>query len=217
MLQIIVREDVGASYYIRTDGYAGDLCSYAFRPVSGVVLPIELTHFNAKKYSSTATQITWETTSEVNNDYFEIEKSADAVNFNSIVKIKGAGNSNLKNRYSFIDDSENNSNTIYYRLKQIDYNGAFAYSEIIKLDNELINQIEIFPNPSINGIIELKGISNETNYDLSIVDVLGKTVFTEVNFQSSTIDLSMLNSGIYYLQINTKEKTILKKIIINKQ
>jgi len=207
---------VGASYYIRTDGYAGDLCSYAFRPVSGVVLPVELLSFNAKKQNASSTQLLWETASEFNNDFFEIEKSDDALNFYSIGRIKGAGNRNDKTTYTFIDDTESKSTTSYYRLKQIDYNGVFAYSYIVNIDNSLLNQLEIFPNPSTNGVFEIKGIANEHINQIIVVDVLGKMVFSELNFLSSTIDLSLLNSGIYYLQINTAESTILKKIIINK-
>jgi hypothetical protein len=207
---------VGASYYIRTDGYAGDLCSYAFRPVSGVVLPVELLSFNANKQNASSTQLLWETASEFNNDFFEIEKSDDALNFYSIGRIKGAGNRNDKTTYTFIDDTESKSTTSYYRLKQIDYNGVFAYSYIVNIDNSLLNQLEIFPNPSTNGVFEIKGIANEHINQIIVVDVLGKMVFSELNFLSSTIDLSLLNSGIYYLQINTAESTILKKIIINK-
>jgi hypothetical protein len=179
-------------------------------------LPVELLSFNAKKQNASSTQLLWETASEFNNDFFEIEKSDDALNFYSIGRIKGAGNRNDKTTYTFIDDTESKSTTSYYRLKQIDYNGVFAYSYIVNIDNSLLNQLEIFPNPSTNGVFEIKGIANEHINQIIVVDVLGKMVFSELNFLSSTIDLSLLKSGIYYLQINTAESTILKKIIINK-
>jgi hypothetical protein len=207
---------VGASYYIRTDGYAGDLCSYAFRPVSGVVLPVELLSFNAKKQHASSTQLLWETASEFNNDYFEIQKSEDALNFYSIGRIKGAGNRNDKTSYRFNDDSENKSNTSYYRLKQTDFNGVSAYSDIISVENSLLNQLEVFPNPSTSGVFELKGSTLDQINQITVLDVLGKQLLSITTIEADLIDLSMFNAGIYYLQIKTAENIILKKIIINK-
>jgi len=208
---------IGASYFIRTDGYAGDLCSYAFRPISGVVLPVELISFEVKNQNSTSNQLKWETASEFNNDYFQIERSEDAINFYSIGRIKGAGNRNEKTSYMFIDDAVNYSSMIYYRLKQTDFNGSSAYSAIISLKNNVLNKLDIFPNPSSTGVFEIKGFENGTIIQLDVIDMLGKSIYKESNVDNSNIDISFLNSGVYYVQFKTQQTTLLKKIIINKE
>jgi len=87
---------VGNTYYIRTDGYAGDLCSYSFVSVSGV-LPVELLDFNVNELSNSSRQFIWHTASEVNNNYFEILKSTDGQNFNVIGKVNGTNTLRKRN------------------------------------------------------------------------------------------------------------------------
>ena len=107
--------------------------------VSG--LPIELLYFSGFVYE-TGNKLYWSTTSEDNNDYFNIEKTRDGKIWNSISNIKGAGNSSTQLYYSFVDeDVENIIN--YYRLKQTDYDGKFKYSDIISIDNRNSNTKKI--------------------------------------------------------------------------
>lgn len=96
-------------------------------------LPIELLYFNVVGNKKT-NKLFWSTASEKNNDYFNIEKTKDGIDWISAAKLDGAGNSSTKIDYSFIDD---NAESIinYYRLKQTDYDGKFKYSEIISIDN----------------------------------------------------------------------------------
>lgn len=96
-------------------------------------LPIELLYFNGV-VCETGNRLYWSSSSENNNDYFNIEKTRDGIDWNSIVTIEGAGNSNNQLYYSFVDeDVESIIN--YYRLKQTDYDGKFKYSDIISIDN----------------------------------------------------------------------------------
>jgi len=96
-------------------------------------LPIELLYFNGVAYGR-VNNLYWSTVSENNNDYFNIEKTIDGSDWNPIVTIEGAGNSNNQLYYSFVDeDVESIIN--YYRLKQTDYDGNFKYSDIISIDN----------------------------------------------------------------------------------
>jgi hypothetical protein len=98
-----------------------------------VPLPIELISFEGITKNG-YNHLFWKTASESNNDYFTIEKTQDGINYNTVININGAGNSNTTLSYDYID--YNVDNTInYYRLKQTDYDGKYAYSHIITLDN----------------------------------------------------------------------------------
>src|SRR5690606_22451902 len=110
---------IGATYYIRTDGYAGDLCQYSFNPISGVViLPIEMISFDAQALENSLNKISWSTLSESNTDYFSVEKSQNGKDFTSIEKIIAAGNSSQKLYYQLFDKAENGLLT-YYRIKTV--------------------------------------------------------------------------------------------------
>jgi hypothetical protein len=207
---------IGATYYIRADGYAGDLCSYAFTPVSGVLLPVELIDFYASSANESSTRLHWSTASETNNAYFEVEKSDDAVNFHTIGKVRSSGNSDRKTDYTLDDLSANHSSTSYYRLKQVDYDGEFEYSKIISVQHHKSNEIVVFPNPSSNGIFEIKGPALENAQEIRIYDFYGKEVLmlNGEQLKNSTIDLSSYQSGIYQLMIINTEDVITKKIVV---
>ena len=98
-------------------------------------LPIELLYFKGES-SERYNHLTWSTASEHNNNYFEIEKTKDGVVFNKIIKIDGSGNSQTKIDYKF-DDYNIDNNINYYRLKQVDFDGKFRYSDVISIDNRI--------------------------------------------------------------------------------
>jgi hypothetical protein len=113
---------------VSCDAGTGEDCADSFPP--GItVLPVELISFKAYREHNEI-EIVWSTASEEDNDFFTIERSGDAIHFNEIGCVQGAGNSNALIEYSFTDFYQANS-PLYYRLKQTDYNGAFSYSEII--------------------------------------------------------------------------------------
>jgi len=96
------------------------------------VLPIEMTLFNVS-FENETNVLRWECATELNNEFFSVEKSSDAVNFNSIGKINGAGTSLYTTRYSFVD--KNVSSVNYYRIKQVDFNGNYKNSDMVVIDN----------------------------------------------------------------------------------
>lgn len=125
-------------------------------------LPIELLYFSGFEYGK-ANNLYWSTASENNNDYFNIEKTRDGNDWNSIANMKGAGNSTSQLYYSFVDeDVENIIN--YYRLKQTDYDGNFKYSEIISIDNRNISK-----DKEIDKITNLLGQEVDITYYKGLV------------------------------------------------
>ena len=170
-------------------------------------LPIKLIDFTAKKINSKSIRTNWQTASEINNDFFTIERSQNGINWKKIGKINGAGNSSALLKYSFIDQTAL-SGTSYYRLKQTDFNGNFTYSAIrtVQINQLEASQIKIYPNPS-NNHIWIEGDSFELE-QIKIYNVLGKeiTIQTKIVEKSSTkivIDLSNLIPAMYYIKTKT--------------
>ncbi len=177
-------------------------------------LPVELIEFEGECENDKII-LTWTTASEINNNYFAVEWSDDATNWNEIGIIKGVGNSNEMNNYSFTDFNTNKSN-FYYRLKQVDFDGKFEYSNIIKLEacNGLSSEfLTVFPNPSdgnitINSSSEILGIS--------LYDLTGKVIFqkNKIDAESVECDFSKLKKGMYIIEISTINKTFNQRITI---
>ena len=173
-----------------------------------IVLPIELTVFNGISQDDHS-KLYWQTATEINNDYFILEKSADALAWRDIAKIDGAGNSTQINNYSF-NDYELLPEMMYYRLKQVDFDGKKTYSQIVALQYTNNNGgFAIFPNPS-KGIYTIKTNATILSYD--ITDNLGQLVHTGT---SSLFDISMLADGVYFIKIKLNNEIVIKKIIKN--
>lgn len=165
-------------------------------------LPIILTDFYAIKINKTQTELFWQTSSEINNDYFIIQKSRDAKNFYNIGRIKGAGNSNTIKDYSYLDN-DNNASEVYYRLKQIDYDGNSSLSKIISVPTEV--NTEVFVQYQ-NGHIEIYNLPKLSDYNVIIItNSLGQIIYNGkiFNFDSNPVKISVnLKNGIYYLMLN---------------
>lgn len=170
-------------------------------------LPVELLFFDAK-LNDRIVELTWQTASEHNNDYFSIERSQDGENFEVITLVPGAGNSTDLLSY-LSKDLNPYLGTSYYRLKQTDYDGAFEYSPIrvVQLSEE--GAISIFPNPSSNGTVTFSSSSPIGN--LTIYAANGKQVFNES--VENTINLK-LATGIYHAVFNQNGITKSEKLVV---
>lgn len=168
--------------------------------------PIELLAFEGQNEGN-FNHLKWITASEINNDYFDLERSADGINFETIGKIKGAGNSSSKLEYDF-DDALPIQGVNYYRLKQVDFDGKFVYSQTIEIDNhaEFAYFQNLFPNPS-NGKFSFDFVSpKDSRLQVNISDMSGRVMYSNIqNTQQGTssigVDISNLPSGIYTLSI----------------
>lgn len=168
-------------------------------------LPVELKNFRSTVKNNEVV-LNWETASELNNNYFNIERSIDGQNFTDIGVVIGKGTTNTTNSYEFIDKRSLSGET-YYRLKQVDFNGQFEYSNIVSAkilggSNDLI--LSVFPNPtSSTAVVRLR-----ENFDLEstieLVTTSGqviKTLTLNPNSNSLEINLEGLTEGIYFLSV----------------
>ncbi|MDD4150387.1 MAG: T9SS type A sorting domain-containing protein, partial [Bacteroidales bacterium] len=181
-------------------------------------LPIELIEFNAKR-NENLVDLEWITSSEINNDYFTIERSKDAKNFEFVTNYLGAGNSNKQINYNTTDFNPYN-NISYYRLKQTDFDGNFSYSNIVQVNgfsNELSSDITIYK--AINSIhINIEDISLSDECSVTIFDMLGRVIYKK-NYKSFSNDIfiedgNMSNQkGIYNVTVIHGDKIKTQKII----
>ncbi len=185
------------------------------------VLPVELLYFNATATNNRQVNLTWATSSETNNSYFTVEKSNDGTNFEYLQKISTKainGTSSLPLDYATIDSKPYNGVT-YYRLKQTDLNGKFAYSPVrtVNLDNK--QSLAVYPNPSA-GTLYVSGLDKAANtvnvewYDLAGRSILQQTESVQSGF--ATLNTNLKN-GAYILRIkNADGSYIIQNIIITR-
>ncbi len=181
-------------------------------------LPIELLCFNAIA-NDDAVYLDWQTASETNNDYFSVERSFDAERFEVVGNVMGAGNSNSLLTYHFTDQSTFAANTVYYRLKQTDFDGAFTYSKIIALslhsnhlqllktyvDNNQLN-IEINSPEFCNAFVELYSINGVMFKSESLQIHKGK--------QSYQLNVNQMNTGVYMIRVIMDSDIIVNKFSV---
>jgi hypothetical protein len=126
-------------FYLVMDGNADADCQYTLQGTNLQALPIELISFEGH-FNGELNVLQWSCATEINNDYFSLERSDDGVSWGSIVNISGVGNSNLITNYSYYDNTFLPERFNYYRLKQVDFDGSFKYFDIIAINNMNINK-----------------------------------------------------------------------------
>lgn len=175
-------------------------------------LPVELVNFNVTAFN-TEVELTWETVSEINNDYFSVERSNNLTTWEELTKLNGVGNSTTLMAYRFMDNYPL-TNTSYYRLKQTDYDGQFSYSQIKSVNRKTTNasDIRIYPNPILNvATLETKHSAFDT---ILVYDVYGRNItsllnIVEISKNKVVIDFSNLDSGVYSIQtLNTASRIV---------
>ncbi|MBL4861976.1 MAG: T9SS type A sorting domain-containing protein [Crocinitomicaceae bacterium] len=197
--------NVGDSYIIAVDGQAGDACKWDFL-TTGIVLPVELISLNAQSFSG-YNRISWSTATEHNSDYFEIQRSDDGKEFYAIGKVSAAGNTLEERKYEWIDRVPSGS-VIYYRLKQLDFDGRFDYHGPKSLYFNNGDDITVIPNPVESQAMVSFGYEIGRNYVYSVQDLSGRVVLIgnfNPKFKNETIlfQTDDFKKGMYILTVNS--------------
>ncbi len=190
------------------------------------IVPVELTSFTAS-VSGNSVQLTWETATEVNNYGFVIERSlidneSEDNSWEKINFVQGQGNTSSPYSYSFTDENLL-TGTYQYRLKQIDYDGSFEFSDIVEV--EILTPIEFslspnYPNPFNPSTTIQYSIPKSGNVKLIVYSSLGEEVATLVNNYEEAgkykinFDASGLSSGIYFYKLQTNNFNQIRKMIL---
>lgn len=184
---------------------------FTFGSKSGGVnpLPVELLSFDAKP-NGNIVEVKWSTASEFNSDYFMVQHSPDGINFQNAGKVNASGNSTTIKNYSSAD-YEPYGGVSYYRLKQVDNDGKFTFSNVVSVEMNSADEISVYPNPS-SGSFTIYGFNSPSQ--IKITNVLGEIIFeTSLSNKKETISLNAAG-GIYILTAVSPGKIFEKKIII---
>ncbi len=175
----------------------GDLITLGNTDVA-ISLPIELLEFEVFQEGANVVA-EWKTASELNNDFFTLQRSEDANNWKTIIEMKGAGTTNETSSYQTVDVDPIRG-IAYYRLKQTDFDGQFSYSPIKMVDTKFINDIKVYPNPS-SGIFNISGIESDVVF-ISVLNILGQQVPFSINENNGIqVDLCDGPAGVYIVKV----------------
>ena len=164
-------------------------------------LPIKLLKFDAKR-NQEVVDLSWATATEINNQYFTLERSSDAREFLPFATIAGAGNSSTTTNYAFVD-RDPLPGISYYRLKQTDYDGKFTYSDpvAVRFDDSNNTFVSVGPVPAQN-YLKINCFGKES-FTATLIQSDGREVkeFAQIDEGTSTLDLSDVSSGSYILRV----------------
>ncbi|MFT3980457.1 MAG: T9SS type A sorting domain-containing protein [Ferruginibacter sp.] len=179
---------------------------------SAGTLPLQLLLFTATKQGENAL-LQWKTTNEVSTSYFDVERSRDGLQFETIGRVAAVNNAGT-NHYLFADNSPAKGIN-YYRLKQADMDGRYTNSTVtvVVFENTKAT-LSIYPNPAVN-TIHIRYAADQKNVTLSIFDITGRKVFAKefANQSIPEIDISALVKGVYTLQLNDGSRQLFSKLI----
>ncbi|MFQ3608605.1 MAG: choice-of-anchor J domain-containing protein, partial [Chloroherpetonaceae bacterium] len=181
--------------------------SATFFVQTGVALPVELVSFTGEVRDG-AVHLAWRTASELNNAGFEVERKSQGGSWNTLGFVRGAGTTTEAQSYTFVDNSA--SGTVQYRLKQVDFDGQFEYSNIIEVNAGLPKTFALeqnYPNPFNPTTVIAYQLPVASEVKLEVYDVLGRKVMTLVNGRQNagaynfTLNAGNLSSGVYFYRL----------------
>jgi hypothetical protein len=181
------------------------------------VLPVKLTSFSGKQVDDIIA-LDWATSSERNSDYFDVMSSPDGVQFKNIGKVRSEGNSNSLVKYAFIDEKPYKG-TNYYKLKQVDFDGKYEFSNIITVENTTPSNTAIYPSLRNNmemNFIDLTEYSKDENVTILLYNASGRNIHQSKmpGGSVSNIDFGLLSTGLYLIKVSNGAKTETLKLSV---
>lgn len=188
-------------------------------PLTLQLLPVKLHDFSVEKNGERRAKLNWNTSSEINASHFGVERSFDAENFDQIGEVKASGNSNDLKHYLFYDEKVPSLRTetiVYYRLKMVDLDGSFEYSDIrgVNFGKSSLEGIQIYPNPAVDLLnIDVTGL--ESKALLMILSNDGKVLLNKniIGNGIETVDMTRFVPGLYQVIIKNEDLIYQDKIV----
>ena len=190
---------------------------------STTTTPVKLVSLKATKINEDVL-VKWTTASELNNRGFNVERSVDGKTFDFVGFVKGSGNSSVNNNYTLQDAKafvSKGVNKLYYRLKQLDNDGKFEYSQVVTVENnnDLTTEIVTYPNPFSDKLsIDING-ANAGNASIQVMDISGRLI---MSFDKTIVDgnqtlildgLAPLSQGVYFVRVSASGLNHVTKLI----
>ncbi len=179
-------------------------------------VPVKLTTFTGKVNNQNA-DLMWQTASEKNARLFEVHASIDGKNFEQVGTVKAKGNSSSTSTYTFTHvDAFTNNNKVYYKLKSVDIDGTFEWSNTVIVNAKVANHssIDVYPNP-FNTDVTVSLVDN-TPATIEVVTMEGVNVYnatTNGNSSLASISLTQLTNGVYFIKVTQNGNTTVKKLV----
>jgi len=172
-------------------------------------------NFEAKSINNHNVSLNWQTTLEVDNDYFTVERSIDGEEWEVALTIEGAGNSSQLLDYASLDEAPHYG-VSYYRIKQTNFNGSSVYSDVKSVKTETKNEarVSLYPNPAVD-LITIEGNKTELA-SIRIFNALGQEI-TGITYnifnagEIVRIDISDLKAGFYTIKTNSISTNVFKQ------
>ena len=186
-------------------GQADD-CNYGAGIIDQNILPVELVRFTAEVVNSNEVLLKWVTESEENNKHFIVERSTDGERFEIIGTVEGNGTTASTSVYQYLDEAPYFGRN-YYRLKQVDFNGRFEFSEVVSVTiegNDLPDAI-VYPNPAETHTVLRMVEPLEQDATLEVISSLGEVMHTidlPVGTNSYRVDLQNYHAGFYFIHLS---------------
>jgi len=180
-----------------------------------LTLPVQLGDFTGKVAAS-ANVLTWTTLSELNTEFFQLEKSSDGQRWQELGRVEAVGNSNTLEAYEYVHS--NPGKVEYYRLRVVDFDGYEELSNVIRLERSAYDQrsLNIYPNP-VNNVLYYDYISpNSESVAIQVTDVNGKLISTAkldavIGLNQSYFDVTDLTNGVYFIHIQGQTDMVVKR------
>jgi hypothetical protein len=210
--------------FVRFDGitsFSGGTGGFGFG-TGGTGLPVKLLYLQANAIENSFIKLDWATAVEIDNKGFEIQRSTNGQDFTTIGWVDGNGNSTQTITYKYDDRDVQSGITYYYRLKQIDYDGDFEYSNIVSaslIGENSFDLMGMYPNPTTGKVVLAIMLPDKQDVTVGITDVLGRNVGEqsfdkEKGFSHIELDFSNLADGTYSVTIQSGTSSISKKLVI---
>ncbi len=175
------------------------------------ILPIIYSKFTATQTEATIT-LNWQTTTELNNSYFAVERSGNAVNYTTVARVNSAATGAAVQDYSYTDKLPL-AGTNYYRLKQVDKDGKFSYSKTVSIGYIKPGSIQLFPNPAKDRLT-VKGLNAAVASTIAVLDIQGKQMlqFT-AKAAAYSFSIASLAPGTYMVRVKDDNDTKVEKFV----
>ncbi len=188
--------------------------------IENTTAPVEMKSFLVSLQDGLP-KLEWVTASEINNDYFEVQRSLNGSTWKTIELVQGNGTTHEELSYEFIDKNVIQG-IYYYRLKQVDYDGSFEYSRVLTVDVNNYKEsggLKIFPNPITQQEIKMEiPFSNGSQSSVVVRNMNGEVVLKKTftgNKKVEQLSLGLFPKGMYYLSLNGENQTYSSKVLVD--
>jgi hypothetical protein len=201
-------EAFGANGYV-LQGTVSSFSTFYFGPSTMTTLPLNLITFKGSLRNN-ITLLDWETANEINTSNFLVERSTDGRNFQQIGTVTATGNTSVNNKYSYADYdvTRQSSSVVYYRLKIVDNDGSYTYSDIVTITLPFItSKVALFPNPAAHEVNVTITTAVDGKVKWQLIDNAGRivnhnSIAAKKGNNNIVINLNRLSTGTYFLIVS---------------